>query len=327
VTACAALYFVAAVWVVIPHYNGGQSPFMVRYGAYGDGAGDIVKTALSDPGRIVADLTSASNLGYWLELLWPFGFLPLLSPLTALQAAPDMLLNALSSTRFQREIEFHYTATIIPVLFAAVPLGLMRLWRWLAGGFRRPETALAGERIGRETLALLVLLVALAGNYFLGPLPFSLPYAAYGGRAYSRDAHAAALDEAVALIPDGAVVSVNNNAGAQLSARRTVYVFPYFAKAEYVLVDERHPFFYDREDQRMHRLALGRLVLDNHFRSIYAKDGVYVFQRYDAGPAAPAGAGPAATPSPGPSATPQTSLIGNAAPPASARRRVLTPPS
>ena len=32
--------------------------------------------------------------------------------------------------------------------------------------------------------------------------------------------------------PAGAVVSVNNNVGAQLAARRVVYVFPYFAKAD-----------------------------------------------------------------------------------------------
>ena len=287
VTALAAIYFVVAVWVVIPHYNGGQSSFIARYGEYGAGAGDIVKTVLSDPGRTLADLTATSNLRYWLELLWPFGLLPLLSPLTTLQAAPDLLLNALSSTRFQREIEFHYTATIIPVLFAAVPLGLMRLWRWLGGGFRKPEAALPGQRVRRETLAVAVLACALAGAYLLGPLPFSLPYAAYDGRDYSRSAHDAVLDEAAALVPEDAAVSVNNNVGAQLSARPVVYVFPYFGEAEYVIVDERHPFFYDREDERMHQLALGRLVLDQRFRSIYAKDGVYVFKRNDEGESAP----------------------------------------
>jgi uncharacterized membrane protein len=301
VTALAAAYFVVAVWIVIPHFNGGQSPYIARYGQYGEGAGEIVRTAITDPGRTIADLTSAPNLRYWLHLLWPFGFLPLLSPLTALEAAPDLLLNALSATTFQRRIEFHYTATIVPILFAAVPLGLMRLWRWLGGGFQKSESALAGQRVSRETLALLVLLCALAGNYVLGPLPFSLPYAAYDGSDYARDAHAAALNEAVALIPPGVPVSVNNNAGAQLSARPVVYVFPYFADAEYVLVDEKHPFFYDREDERLHRLALGRLVLDPRFRSIYAKDGVYVFKRDVAGSGAP----PGTTPTPGQtSATP-----------------------
>ena len=42
---------------------------------------------------------------------------------------------------FQRRIEFHYTALEIPFLFAALVLGLMRLWRWLGGGFRKAEAA------------------------------------------------------------------------------------------------------------------------------------------------------------------------------------------
>ena len=279
ITAAAAAYFALAFWVIIPHFNGGQSAFVARYSTYGDSASGVVRHALTHPGQALTDVFAASNLRYWLALLWPFGFISLLSPLTLLISAPELLLNALSSIVFQRRIEFHYTALEIPFLFAALVLGLMRLWRWLGGGFRKAEAAMTGQRLRRETLALLVLVTALAGNYLLGPLPFSLPGAAYDGRAYARTGHDAALDEAVRLIPPGAVVSVNNNVGGQLSARPVVYVFPYFAKADYVIVDEFHPFFYDREDHRLHQLAVGKLVLDNRFQSIYAKDGVYVFKR------------------------------------------------
>ena len=76
------------------------------------------------------------------------------------------------------------------------------------------------------------------------------------------------------MIPDDAKVSANNNAGAQLAARRVAYIFPYFAAADWVIVDQKHPFFYDKEDEKMHSLALGRLVLDPNFQSVFAKDGV-----------------------------------------------------
>ncbi len=304
-TAAAAAYFAVAVWVIIPHYNGDQSAFIARYGDYGQGAGVVVKTAVTHPGRTVADLAALGNLDYWLKLLWPLGFASLLSPLTVLIAAPELLLNALSAITFQRRIEFHYTALEIPFLFAAAVLGVMRLWRWLGGGFRRAEKAMTGQRVRRETLALLVLLAALAGNFFMGPLPFSLPGAAYNGKDYARTAHDAALDEAVKMIPDGAKVSANNNAGAQLAARRVAFVFPYFAGADWVLVDEKHPFFYDKEDEKMHQLALGKLVLDNRFVSVYAKDGVYVFKRVAPNPGAPQGSGaPQAAPTPRVSPTP-----------------------
>ena len=305
VTVLGIAWFAVAVWGVIPHYNGDQSTFISRYGDYGDGAGAVAKNALLHPGQTVSDLLSESNLHYWLELLWPFGFASLLSPLTTLIALPEYGLNALSATVFQRRIEFHYTALEIPFLYAAAVLGVMRLWRWLGGGFRKAEKQMKGQRVQRFTLALLVLLCALAGNYFLGPLPFSLPGAAYDGTDYAKTSHDVALDEAVALIPKDAVVSANNNAGAQLAARRIAYIFPYFAKADWVIVDQKHPFFYDKEDEKMHSLALGRLVLDTNFRSVYAKDGVYVFKRIGAGDGAqPSGA---ATPSPGATSSPGSS--------------------
>jgi len=311
ITVLGVAWFAVDVWVVIPHFNGNQSAFISRYGDYGDGAGAVAKNALLHPGQTFADLTSASNLDYWLRLLWPFGFTSLLSPLTALIALPEYALNALSATPFQRRIEFHYTALEIPFLYAAAVLGVARLWRWLGGGFRKAEKLMKGERVQRATLALLVLLCALAGNYFLGPLPFSLPGAAYGGSDYAKTSHDVALDEAVALIPKGAVVSANNNVGAQLAARRVTYIFPYFATADWVVVDTQHPFFYDKENEQMYSLALGRLVMDPNFESVFAKDGVYVFKRVGAGGTSGSGAqapgsaaSPGATPSPGSSATP-----------------------
>ena len=300
-------WFAADVWVVIPHFNGDQSTFIARYGDYGDGAGAVAKNALLHPGQTVADLLSESNLRYWLRLLWPLGFTSLLSPLTVLIALPEYALNALSATVFQRRIEFHYTALEIPFLYAAAVLGTMRLWRWLGGGFRKAETMMKGERVRRLTLALLVLLCALAGNYFLGPLPFSLPGAAYDGADYAKTAHDVALDEAVAMIPPNAVVSANNNVGAQLAARRVAYIFPYFAKADWVIVDQRHPFFYDKEDEKMHSLALGRLVLDPDFQSVFAKDGVLVFRRLGAGGTSGSGAPTPGVASPGATAPPGSS--------------------
>jgi hypothetical protein len=112
------------------------------------------------------------------------------------------------------------------------------------------------------------------------------------------------------MIPDDAKVSANNNAGAQLAARRVAYIFPYFAAADWVIVDQQHPFYYDKEDEDLHSLALGRLVLDPNFRSVFAKDGVLVFKRVGAGDgAAPGALTPSATPSPGVTRSPESTPL------------------
>ncbi len=281
-TAIALACFAVVLWVVIPHFNNGPSPFVDRYAAYGDSAVEVAGNVLAHPSQVAGDLFGASNLGYWIELLWPFGFLSLLSPLTLLISLPEFVLNGLSTQIWQRSIQFHYTAAEIPFIFAAAVLGLMRLWRWLGGGFRRPEKEMRGELLQRRDLALLALLVALAASFLLGPLPFSLPGAHYSGKDFARSGHAKVLDEAVATIPDGVVVSVNNNVGSHLSARRRVLTFPAYEGAAYVIVDEKHPAYFDRIDLQRHQNALGKLVLDPRYQSVYARDDVYVFKRVTA---------------------------------------------
>ena len=127
---------------------------------------------------------------------------------------------------------------------------------------------------------LLVLVASLAGNYFMGPLPFSLPGAKYSGKAYAASYHDTVLNEAIKLIPKNAVITVGNNIGSHLSARRTVYVFPYYAHAQYVIVDETRPYWYDQINAKLHKEALGVLVMDTaQFQNIFARDQVYVFKR------------------------------------------------
>ena len=310
VTLLGVAWFAVAVWVVIPHYNGDQSAFISRYGDYGSGAGEVAKNALLHPGQTAEDLFSESNLRYWLALLWPLGLHLAAEPADgAHRACPST-----RSTRCRRRCSSAASSSTTrrsrsPSCSPPPCSASSRLWRWLGGGFRKSEELMRGERVQRSTLALLVLLCALAGNFVLGPLPFSLPGAAYDGADYAKTSHDVVLDEAVALIPEDARVSANNNVGAQLAARRVAYIFPYFAEADWVIVDQRHPFFYDKEDEKMHSLALGRLVLDPNFRSVFAKDGVLVFERIGAGGGSVPGAQtPAATPSPGATASPGRSL-------------------
>ena len=138
------------------------------------------------------------------------------------------------------------------------------------------------DRVRLETLVLLALAASLAGNYFMGPLPFSLPGAKYSGKAYATTYHDKVLNEAIKLIPKNAVVTVGNNIGSHLSARRTVYVFPYYAHSQYVIVDETRPYWYDQINAKLHKEALGVLVMDTaQFQNIFARDQVYVFKRIE----------------------------------------------
>ena len=304
-TAAAAAYFVVAVKIVLPHYSPGGSPFLNRYADLGSSVSGVGVSLVLKPGVTLGHIFSGSDLRYLLQLLWPFGMTSLLSPLTTLIAVPELALNALASNPLQRSYEFHYVAGEVPFLFAGSVFGLARLRRWLA---RRADAR--GRRGGADlatvgTLATAVLTAAVIANFVLGPLPFSLPGAHYSGRNYAVSGHVKVLDMAIGMIPSAGdvTVSTENDAGSHLSARRVVYTFPYIGSAQYVIVDEKNPFVYDRKDVVGHSQALGALVLNQAYQSIFARDGVYVFRRIGAGSGAAGAAPTTASPSPSPAPT------------------------
>ena len=310
ITGVAIAWFVVAVAVVIPHYQAGGSPFVDRYSDYGSSPGEVAKNVFLKPGQTAGDLLSRSNLSYLNDLLWPLGYTPLLSPLTLLIAAPEFFINGLSSHAFQRSTAFHYVATEIPFLFAASLLGIARLRRWLerrraAAPSLRGAWARLDRRLTVMSLSALVLIITAAANYIDGPLPFSLPGARFSGVDYRVGSHSLVLREAVAMIPEGddVVVSTANVTGGHLSEHRVVFGFPLFEGADWVIVDQSRPFVFDKEDIIKHDEALGRLVLNQGFQSVYARDQVYVFKKVVGGPVTPPPAG-GAPPLPGGSATP-----------------------
>jgi uncharacterized membrane protein len=263
------LVAVVATALVVPHFApGGGSPFEGRYAAVGGSPGGIAKTALTHPGRIAEALTRHRDLEYLVGLLWPLAGLPLLSPLVALSALPELLLNLLSSTRTQTSIHFHYTAGAIPGLVAGAVLAAARIRR------RRPGV---WPFLGR---ALVV--VGLLAGIVLGPLPVwrHLPF---GSDLAAREGVVSAHDRAAArvlrVIPAAAAVSATNTLGAHLSERRRIFSFPVLREARWVAVDLRRPSYLDDARGRKFTTAYAHLRQDPCWHVVRQEDGVVVLRR------------------------------------------------
>jgi len=266
----AALVSVVAVAVVVPHFApGGGSPFESRYDAVGGSPGGIATTTLTDPGRVVGAVTTDRDLGYLARLIVPLLGLPLLAPLAALTAAPELLLNLLSGTRTQTSIHFHYTAGALPGLFAAAVLGAARLRERFAWA-TRPE--------GRAV----VVSTFLAG-VLLGPLPVwrEVPFGSdLATREHVVGHHARVAARALETIPPDAPVSATNTLGAHLSERRRVFSFPVLREATWVAVDRQRPSYRDRVDAPVpFSRAFAALEASGRFRVVFDEDGIVVLRR------------------------------------------------
>ncbi len=260
---------VVATAVIVPRYApGAGSPFEGRYADVGGSPAGIVKTAFVHPLRIIDAVTEHRDLTYLRDLLLPLGGLPLLAPLVAATALPELLLNLLSGTRTQTSIHFHYTATAIPGLIAGAVFGTARISR------RFPDAT--------PTLCRgLVILVILAG-VLLGPLPL-YRHVPLGSRVAARDHIVTARDRAaqrvLGAVPAGVAVSATNTLGAHLSERRRIFSFPVLREARWVAVDLGHPSYLDSVRAVRFPAAYARLRRDRRWHVVRAEDGIVVLHR------------------------------------------------
>jgi hypothetical protein len=238
-------------------------------------------------------LATGDRLAYLLTLLVPLLLLPLLSPLLA-AALPQFAINLLAGAGLGdttgpvnpiRTIEYHYAVVLVPFLIAAAILGLARLRDGRAGRL--------GEWVGPVTrrpgllAGLLVGAVVLAGVRG-GPVPvWSWVPGGWQGSSlhtFTRDDSARALAEAVAMVPPRAPVSATNDAGAHLSARKRIMLFPVLSGAEWVVVSDTARTRAVARDRPTLRPVTFTPVLrwlrtSPRWERVYDRAGVSVFRR------------------------------------------------
>ena len=266
IAACGALWAVIAIGVVIPHYHAGaESDFYGRYSEVGGSAAGIVKTTFTHPMRIIDAAFSSRDLRFLVQLVVPLAGLSLLAPLVLIAALPELAINLLSATPTQTSIHFHYTAGLIPPLVIAAIFGAKRL-----------------VSLRALPAATVIVIAALAGNYWLGPIPGwrHVP----GGERFQATAarvtrHDRIAERALELIPPNAIVSATNTLGAHLSARRRYLSFPFVEDATWIAADETQPGYGDRYAPVPTAVQLAALRRNPEWKLVFEEDGVLVFHR------------------------------------------------
>jgi uncharacterized membrane protein len=262
-----------AIKIIVPFFQGGDSPFYSYYESVGGSPAGVLRTLLSDPGKIGDALGTGADVVYVVALTLPLAGAFLLAPELAVSAIPQLAANGLSSITSATDPRGHHVAGILPFLIAATVLGIARL-----PGARRVQAAAA------------VLALCLGFSVAFGPWPgvpgreHLWPYG-----APSAD-HVQALREAVALIPDSVPVAATNKAGAHLSARRRFFSVPWVENAEWIVIDMRDTWVplpprerirssWGREDFALVARLRLRLEQSSEWRRISETRGVFVFQR------------------------------------------------
>jgi uncharacterized membrane protein len=270
ITVVGAAWTAVALYLIVPAFATGGSIFYGFYDKVGGSPVGVAKTLVTDPGTVLGALVETQDIAYVLWLGIPLLFLFLLSPALAAVALPQLLANGLSDFRSMTDPRYHSVAAIVPFLFAATVLGIAKV------------------SPGRRTIASAAVLTCCATlTIVVGPWPRAVGAVPLGGRPKLAPARIAALDAAVAMVPDDAAVTVSNSVGAHLSARRYVYSVPQVHRATWAVVDLADPWTVRPDSPILNRhpkvvrAFAASLQSNPRWRKVFERDGVVVFRRQD----------------------------------------------
>jgi uncharacterized membrane protein len=184
----AALSLIVSFAILKPALGGtAHGQYEALYARWGKTTGEVVLNLVRHPGRALAAFwdtpgdafDSAVKRNYYLVMLLPWAFLPLLSPRTLAIPVLVLALHFLSYRFHQHTIVFQYTALITPFVSAAAVLGLRHLLTLVPKGARSSPDQ--GDATGTDldtpmrrgaatVVATLVIVVSVFANVSYGPV-------------------------------------------------------------------------------------------------------------------------------------------------------------
>lgn len=198
------LLFIFNFEYALPHFSPtGTLIYTSRYGDFGTGLPEIAWNVLTSPGEVLSVLATPTRLAYLTGMVLPL-FVALLAPELLLVAAPITLANLLSRHAYQSQIEYHYTVYLLAIVALAAVHGASRVDRDRLARFLVPSVLIAG----------------IIGLVAAGPLP-TVSNSLWGGTTSDP----AAINAALAMIPDDAPLSADWYIGPHVGHREVVYMY------------------------------------------------------------------------------------------------------
>ncbi|HEY1819946.1 MAG TPA: DUF2079 domain-containing protein [Trebonia sp.] len=261
-----------AITVIIPHFN----PLHEYYfwgdgGAVGGGHKFSVGALLGQAGG--GWPTKGQTIAL---LLLPTAFAALGSPVTLL-VLPSLVLRFISTNTAFWGTDFHYDATVMPILFIAAAEGIRR-WRrasaldWPPPRGVRGLVRAAQAGVARHGGAMMAAIaVALAFQFPLSTL--------WQGATYRLSPHVAAADAAMAVVPDGATVQTTLDLLAPLAARTDTFWIGNAGNpvTKYIVFDGANSGYYP-PIKSVPQFIASQYPHDGYVQ-LFERDDVYVYRR------------------------------------------------
>lgn len=275
----ALVYFVAMTRYIIPaldstHRGYGQ---LARYGQLGDSLPAIAVHLLTHPALLWNTLFVNTlpdtvydyiKLELWVGVLLSGGWALVRRPWYALMLVPILAQKLLANDATFWGLNVHYSIEIAPVLTLAVADTLLAT--------RRPAASLRALALGAMVLFTVVTLYKRRSTWYDRATTNFLVGSHYRPAYPDR----AALQAALARVPDGVSLSASSSLVPHLANRRDLFLFPVVRTAQLVMLlrepDDHGAWPLSQADAR---LAAGRLPTQPGYRVLYQNAQVVLLAR------------------------------------------------
>jgi len=205
ITSLASLFTMALMFLVVMRSFTGvafRNSWRIPFG----GIGGLLKTAFTQPTKLIAYLWSEDRPTYVWQMLAPVGFVFLYEPSLALVGFVMLASNVVSTFWYQHQIQYHYSIIIVP----CIVMGTV----WALGKFSRPA---------RKWVSACIIATSLVCGYLWSPMPLARTTTTSWN---SQMPPVVAARESISQVPEDAVVAAYHSLTAQMARRVTIYSFP-----------------------------------------------------------------------------------------------------
>ena len=217
------IWFPLMLFVFIPHFNVNNQHWAFNTW-FSTTKSDLDEHNYLDLVGSVKDSSAQSDsLGYYHQILEPFGYLPILGLPWVIMGIPELVINVLSNNPGMKTITLHYESGIIPalVISSIFAVRYLQIIIGFLAKFKKIKPKIPG--IALSMILLLLTGVAMRNDYHSGPLPLSPSCWCITYRETDDDD---SFDALLQTIPKNASISASSEVRPHLTHRQNAFNLP-----------------------------------------------------------------------------------------------------
>lgn len=273
---CSVIWFLAMVFWVIPFFSQSGTYWALDWFS----PLNLEKNGLAQvqvPSLINQFTLSKDAINFYLLLLKPFGFLPLLGLPWLVLSLPELSINLLSSQAQMRSIMFHYDSGIIPSLVIASIFALKYInlfLHFLKGKLKIKSTYI---KLFFYLVLLYVLVVSIRVNYHYSPLPTTPSCWCIMYQVKDEDRE---FEKVLRAIPRGATITSSSEIRAHLTRRENSFNLPSATdSAQYIAILNQNRIVGNYEPKAFENALIKVLLSSKDHELVHTSQHFYLFKR------------------------------------------------